>query len=191
MFTLPGADVATAHQSRQGDIFQRRKRRQQVMKLKHETQGAAPQHGQRAVIQPVHLLALQTVTAGRHALEQADDVKQGAFTRARGTDQRNELPMLHLQRNPVEDLGLAGQAEVIALAHVPQVNKGAGIGGGDGGHDPTSGWLARGPAPQRAARVPQRPAPHTPWQSARPAGRSTVASRSQKEAARQSRARIS
>jgi hypothetical protein len=95
-----------------------------VVELEHKAQGLAAQAGQPVVVLPVHGLAGQLVGAAVVALQQAQDVEQGALARSRGANEGGKLAALDLQVDAVQHLDLAGQSLVVDLAHAGQVDQG-------------------------------------------------------------------
>ena len=193
MVAVGGADAALGHEGRQRDVLQRRERGQQVVKLEHKAQRAAAAQGQGRIVQALHFFTVQPKAARGHALQQAQDVEQGALARARRPHQRDEFAPAHLQVDTVQYLGLAGAAQVVAFAHGVERDQ---LGGGCGVHGVhnvpprlTCGWLAPGPTPPRAAPGPQPPARRTPRQSARSAAPWAAATQLKTAAGRPSRAR--
>jgi len=71
--------MALAHQCRKGHVLQRRKRGQQMVELKNETQRAAPTPRQLGILQVLHRFALQPVTARRGVLQQTQNIQQRAL----------------------------------------------------------------------------------------------------------------
>jgi hypothetical protein len=116
LVALPGGHPALAHQGRQGHVLQRSERRQQVVELEHKAQRGATAQRQGLVIDPHHLFAFDPVAARGHALEQAQDVQQGALARPGGTDEGHQFTAGDVERHAVQHLRLVGQADVVAFA---------------------------------------------------------------------------
>src|SRR5206468_3625953 len=93
-----------AHQLRKHNIFGRVELRKQMMELIDETEEVAPEPRPVVIVQLGGLLTLQPDRALEPAFEQADRLKQGRLTRARGTEQRHNLARRDLEIDPAQNL---------------------------------------------------------------------------------------
>ncbi|MCY1539682.1 hypothetical protein D9M68_752810 [compost metagenome] len=106
------------------DILLRGVDADQVIPLKHETEGLAPQPGQLITIHVRDVLASKAIGAAARLIQAAEQVHQGRLTRTGSADNRDELTRLDAQRYAVQHLDLRTVAPTIGFADIPQLNQG-------------------------------------------------------------------
>jgi hypothetical protein len=91
-------------------------RSDEVMKLEHEAEVARAQPREGLVLEQLCTLAADPYLACRRAIEQTDEIEQGALARARGADHRRELAVFDAQVDAVEHPGDDDVAEFLGHA---------------------------------------------------------------------------
>ena len=82
--------LSVEHQ-RQGDVFQQRQFREQVVPLKHEADPPPPHQRQGIVVETGQIDALQQHAARRRPCDPAEHVQQRAFSRPTGASDGDKL----------------------------------------------------------------------------------------------------
>lgn len=85
------------------DIFQNRTLRQEMMRLKNETDLTVAQRGDFVLVQGAEILPAQRNPSTTRTIEGADDVEERAFSGAGRADDCDRLPFDDLQGDGVED----------------------------------------------------------------------------------------
>src|SRR5512133_1151088 len=78
-------------ESRHGGVLQRRKFREQMVELKHEPDAFVPELSLRGFRQLEEILPLKAHAAAGGTVQQPKNMEQGAFARAGGADNGDEL----------------------------------------------------------------------------------------------------
>lgn len=82
VLALRAADAAFGHEGRKRHVFQCRERGQQVVELEDKPQRAATAQRQRGILKTLYRFTVEPVAAGRHGLEQAQNIEQRALARS-------------------------------------------------------------------------------------------------------------
>ena len=84
-----------------------------MMFLKHEADRMAAQSRYRGIAEARRVLAIDKDMTRSRAIEQSDDVKQSAFSRARRPHQREKLALMQVKVDPVQDFDLGRHPDII------------------------------------------------------------------------------
>ena len=121
MFAREGA---VAHQAGQHHIFDRRKRRQQVMELEHKAQCPQARTCALVIIGLLYRAAFQEIRPGSGAFEQADQVKQRALAGSGRTYQACKFACLQRDIHAMQYFRGDRRAFVIGFAYVRKLDDG-------------------------------------------------------------------
>ncbi len=102
-FLLRDRKSLSARQQWHGYILQRRKFRQQVMKLPDEANFAVAELGSIVFRERIHLRVRAVYGTGRRTIKRSDDVQQGTLARTRLPDNRQHLSFIHLERQILKE----------------------------------------------------------------------------------------
>src|SRR5207248_9430547 len=101
-------------QKRELDVLDRRRPGEQIESLEDEANLLVADRRQLVVREPRHVAAVQEIRAGRRPIEAAEDMHQRRFARPGGTDDRDELAALDVDRETAERMDL-DVADVVDL----------------------------------------------------------------------------
>ena len=98
----PSARADPRIDERKRNILERRNARKQVEVLENKADLFVARNGERIVVEPRDLIAVELVRALRRTVETAENVHQRGFSRARGPHERGKFPASDIQIDAVE-----------------------------------------------------------------------------------------
>ena len=103
-----------AQVQRQRHVLDARQARQQIEELKDEAELVPPHRRQPIVCEAVEALAVERDGARRRPVQPADEIQQRRFSRSRGPDDRDHLPLRNLERDVLQRRDAPPAVEVLA-----------------------------------------------------------------------------
>ena len=114
---------------RHGDVLQRRHGGDEMEGLEHDADAAAAEKGQRILVHPVQIGAVNKDRAGTRPFQSGDDHDHGGLAGARRSADADTFAALDTQVYPAQDLDLAGGALQIEMDAVELDHRHGGVPG--------------------------------------------------------------